>query len=57
MCGPSGLQYHEKAIGASAQTERSDDAGPVRDLLGGITSPAAFVSSNQGPESVKRATA
>src|SRR5262249_44771992 len=31
-------------IGRGAQTERWDDAGPVRELLGGMTSPAACVS-------------
>ncbi len=35
------------AIGAGAQTCRPDDAGPVRDLLGGMTSPAAFFCSNK----------
>jgi hypothetical protein len=38
----SGPQFHEKAIAVGAQTERRGLAGPVRDLLGGETSPAAL---------------
>jgi hypothetical protein len=34
----------KKAIAAGAQTERRGVGGPVRDLLGGETSPAALVS-------------
>jgi len=40
--GEPGLRYNEKAIYPGAQTERRGLAGPVRDLLGGETSPAAF---------------
>ena len=36
----AGLRYIEKAIRPGAQTERRGLAGPVRDLLGGETSPA-----------------
>jgi hypothetical protein len=36
-----GLQYSEKTNVLGAQTERRGLAGPVRDLLGGETSPAA----------------
>jgi hypothetical protein len=32
----------KKAITHGAQTERRDDAGPVRDLLGGKAAPASF---------------
>jgi hypothetical protein len=38
----SGLRYKEHAIDPGAQTERRGEAGPVRDLLGGETSPAAW---------------
>jgi hypothetical protein len=38
MSASSGLPYHERTIGAGAQTGR-----PVRDLLGGMASPAAFI--------------
>jgi hypothetical protein len=31
----AGLRYDEPAIGPGAQTIRRDDAGPVRNLLGG----------------------
>jgi hypothetical protein len=37
-----GPQYNEQAIAVGAQTERRGLAGPVRDLLGGETSPAAL---------------
>jgi hypothetical protein len=30
-----GLRYNENAIAPGAQTERREDAGPVRSLLGG----------------------
>jgi hypothetical protein len=33
----------KRSSAPGAQTERRGDAGPVRDLLGGETSPAAFV--------------
>jgi hypothetical protein len=36
------LLYNNEAIGPGAQTSRPDDAGPVRRLLGGMASPAAF---------------
>jgi hypothetical protein len=36
-----GLQYNENATAPGAQTERRCEAGPVRDLLGGWTSPAS----------------
>jgi hypothetical protein len=39
----AGLRYNDNAIAAGAQTERRGLAGPVRDLLGGETSPAAFI--------------
>jgi hypothetical protein len=38
-----GLRYLGKIIPPSAQTERWGDAGPVRTLLGGEHSPAAFL--------------
>jgi hypothetical protein len=41
----TGLRSNEKAIAAGAQNERRGLAGPVRDLLGGETSPAASVSA------------
>jgi hypothetical protein len=41
----TGLRYNEKAIAVGAQTERRGLAGPVRDLLGGETSPAAFFAA------------
>jgi hypothetical protein len=37
----AGLQSNEEVIVPGAQTERRDDAGPVRSLLGGQASPAA----------------
>ena len=37
----SGLRYNKNVIAPGAQTKRRDDAGPVRTLLGGTTSPAA----------------
>jgi hypothetical protein len=40
-----GLRYKETVIHPGAQTERRGDAGPVRDSLGGKTSPAALVCS------------
>src|SRR5262245_12961062 len=39
----TGLRYNKNAIAAGAQTERRGGRGPVRGLLGGRTSPAAFV--------------
>jgi hypothetical protein len=45
LLSDGGLQYNENAIGPGAQTERRGLAGPVRDLLGGETSPAVFCSS------------
>jgi hypothetical protein len=39
MVGP---RYNEKANRPGAQTKRRGEAGPVRDLLGGETSPADF---------------
>jgi hypothetical protein len=39
-----GLRYNGKASAAGAQTERRGVAGPVRDLLGGETSPAALLN-------------
>ncbi len=41
-CG--GLQYAGRDSEPGAQTERSGAAGPVRVLLGGDASPAAFIS-------------
>src|SRR5262249_61060264 len=41
----AGLRYNKAASGPGAETERRGLAGPVRDLLGGETSPAAFCSS------------
>src|SRR6516162_8952445 len=43
-CPPQegGLREKEGVIGPDAQTERRGDAGPVRGLLGGKASPAAF---------------
>ena len=38
------LQYNENTIVLGAQTVRPGDAEPVRALLRGTTSPAAFVS-------------
>jgi hypothetical protein len=38
----AGLRYHGNAFRPGAQTERRGLAGPVRDLLGGETSPAAL---------------
>jgi hypothetical protein len=40
----AGPRYNKKAIDPGAQTERRGLAGPVRDLLGGETSPAAVFS-------------
>ena len=37
-----GLRYNDKATAIGAQTERRGLAGPVRALLGGVCSPAAF---------------
>jgi hypothetical protein len=42
LSGP-GLPYNANTIAPGAQTERRGLAGPVRDLPGGETSPAAFV--------------
>jgi hypothetical protein len=39
----TGLRYNEKANDPGAQTERRSEAGPVRVLLRGWDSPAAFV--------------
>jgi hypothetical protein len=49
-----GLRYNDNATGSvpGAQTERRGLAGPVRDLLGGETSPAAF-SSKDTPDNRK----
>ena len=41
----TGLRYNNKAITPGAQTERLGYAGPVRAWLGGLSSPAAFLSS------------
>jgi hypothetical protein len=38
----AGLRQNENAIASGAQTERRGGAGPVRNLLGGETLPAAF---------------
>ena len=38
----TGLCYNEKANAPGAQTERQGLVGPVRDMLGGLTSPANF---------------
>src|SRR5262249_15525022 len=38
-----GLRYHGWDSVPGAQTERPDAVGPVRGLLGGTTSPAAFL--------------
>jgi hypothetical protein len=40
----TGLRYNENAIAVGAQTERRGLAGPVRDLLGGETAPAALLA-------------
>ena len=48
----AGLRYNEKAIGLGAQTERRGVAGPVRDLLGGETSPAVCFRLRFGLESL-----
>jgi hypothetical protein len=40
-----GLHYNGRDIDPGAQTERPGGLGPVRTLLGGMTSPAAFRSS------------
>jgi hypothetical protein len=45
FCFAGSLRYNESAIDPGAQTERRGDAGPVRALLGGETSPAAFLRS------------
>jgi hypothetical protein len=47
LLSEAGLRYNDNAIAAGAQTERRDLAGPVRDLLGGETSPAAFSVQNR----------
>jgi len=54
MYASSGLPYHERTIGAGAQTSRPDDAGPMRNLLGGMASPAAFVRWGESDEKVAR---
>src|SRR5437867_2902912 len=41
----AGLRKDENASAAGARTERRGGAGPVRDLLGGRTSPAALLTS------------
>jgi len=41
LLGWVGLRYKEWAGVPCAQTERRGEAGPVRDLFGGETSPAA----------------
>jgi hypothetical protein len=43
----AGLRYNDNAIGLGAQTERRGLGGPVRDLLGGETSLAAFLSGRR----------
>ena len=48
----SGLQYNEKTKVPGAQTERRGLAGPVRDLLRGETSPAAFFVAQRGSDVV-----
>jgi hypothetical protein len=40
----TGLRQNENAVAVGAQTERRGLAGPVRDLLGGETSPAAYLT-------------
>jgi hypothetical protein len=42
LLSEAGLRYNDDAIVAGAQTERRGGAGPVRDLLGGETSPAGL---------------
>src|SRR5262249_23565541 len=37
------LRYHGRTTAPGAQTERPGAVGPVRGLLGGTTSPAAFL--------------
>jgi hypothetical protein len=51
-CG-SGLRYNGRDIAPGAQTERPGGLGPVRTLLGGYPSPAAFLLSF-GPGAVGR---
>src|SRR5262249_49346478 len=41
----AGLRYNNKAIRPGAPTERRGEAGPVRGLLGGKASPAAFFAT------------
>jgi len=41
----AGLRYNEETSIPGAQTERRGEAGPVRDLLGGVSSPAAFFTA------------
>src|SRR5260370_20249327 len=43
LLSEAGLRYNADALYPGAQSERQGLAGPVRDLLGGETSPAAFV--------------
>jgi hypothetical protein len=42
--GRDDLLYYEMTPTPGAQTKRRGDAGPVRAMLGGVTSPAAFVA-------------
>src|SRR5262249_42956943 len=45
LSAAAGLHYHKQARVLGAQTERRDDAGPVRVLLGGGAAPAALFLS------------
>jgi hypothetical protein len=51
----AGLRYNEKAIDPGVQTERRGVAGPLRDLLGGETSPAAVVFQTSPGDSLHSA--
>ena len=44
------LHYNQNTIGPGAQTSRPDDAGPVRNLRGGMASPAASFYSHTGEQ-------
>jgi hypothetical protein len=42
---PSGLHYDGSVVGPGAQTSRPDDAGPVRNLRGGMASQGTLLTS------------
>jgi hypothetical protein len=42
LLAKASLRYHGRRYTPGAQTERRGEAGPVRDLRGGMAAPATF---------------